>query len=205
MPTSDQCALGPDGKLLDASEIVWVNDPDDPMPIAPIQQAGVDTTALPPKSSVTHPFFRGDPPPVVMIAGSRRSARVPQPSKRALDPDNVERPDVSKRSRPRASRQKNVVESDSDEHDEDCVGDDNRNGSTDTEPEGGIETDIDSEVADIDLESIEEAYATTKAMGDADREVPLYSCNSLSFYMTDVSYLPSRRLQIGPSPIVRQI
>ena len=200
MPTSNQCALGPDGKLLDASEIVWVNDPDDLMPIAPIQQAGVDTTALPPKSSVTHPFFRGDPPPAVMIAGSRRSARVPRPSKRALDPDNVKRPDVSKR--PRPSRQKKVVESDSDGHDEDCVGDDNGNG---TDTEGGIETDVDSEVADIDLESIEEAYATTKAMGDTDREVPLYSCNSLSFYITDVSYFPSRRLQIGPSQIVRQI
>jgi hypothetical protein len=31
MATSDQCALGPDGKLLDASEIVWVHDPDDPI------------------------------------------------------------------------------------------------------------------------------------------------------------------------------
>ena len=29
----DQCALGPDGNLLDTSEIVWVNDPDDPMPV----------------------------------------------------------------------------------------------------------------------------------------------------------------------------
>jgi len=166
MPTSNQCALAPDGNLLDASEIVWVNDPDDLMPTAHIQQAGVDTTALPPKSSVSNPFFRGDPPPAVMIAGSRCSACVPRPSKRALDPDNVERPDVLKR--PCPSRQKHVVESDSDEHDEDCLGDDNRNG---TDTEGGIETDIDSEVADIDSESVEEAYATTKAMGDADREV----------------------------------
>jgi len=153
MPTSEQCALGPDGKMLDASEIVWVNDPDDLMPTAPIQQARVDATA-------------GNPPPAVMIAGSRRSARVPRPSKRALDPDNVECLNVSKR--PRPSRQKHVIESDSDENDEECVGDDNRNG---TDAEGGIETDVDSEVADIHSESIEEAYATTKAMGDADREV----------------------------------
>ena len=61
-----------------------------------------------------------------------------------------------------------MVESDSDEHDNGCVGEDNRNG---TDTEGGIETDVDSEVADIHSESIEEAYATTKAMGDADREV----------------------------------
>jgi len=197
MPTSDQCALGPDGELLDTSKIVWVNDPDDLMPIAPIQQAGVDTTALPPKSSVTHPFFCGDPSPAVMIAGLRHSACVPWPLKHALDPDNVEHPDVSKW--PCLSHQKNVVESDSDEYDEDYVGDDNRNG---TDTEGGIETDIDSEVTDIDLESIEKAYETTKAMGDADRKV---HCTYLSLYMTDVSYLRSRCLQIGPNQIVQQI
>ena len=32
---SDQPALGPDGQLLDASKIVWFNDPDDPHPIRP--------------------------------------------------------------------------------------------------------------------------------------------------------------------------
>lgn len=29
----DQCALGPDGRLLDVSEIVWHHDPDDAIPI----------------------------------------------------------------------------------------------------------------------------------------------------------------------------
>jgi hypothetical protein len=174
MPTSDQCALGPDGKLLDASEIVWVNDPDDLMPVASIQQAVVDATALPPKSSGTHPFFRG-PPPAVMVAGSRRSGRVSRPSKRALDPDNIERPNVSKR--PRPSHQKNVVDSelDSDEHDQDCIDNDN-------DADGGIETEVDSDHdsevvnTDLDSEAVEEAYASTKAMGDADREVSLYFC-----------------------------
>jgi hypothetical protein len=32
---TDQCALGPDGKLLDASKIAWYGDPDDPQPIQP--------------------------------------------------------------------------------------------------------------------------------------------------------------------------
>lgn len=32
---SDQPALGPDGKLLDASKITWYNDPDDSRPIQP--------------------------------------------------------------------------------------------------------------------------------------------------------------------------
>ena len=37
-PTSnmeDQPALGPDGKLLDASQIEWFHDPDDPHPVRP--------------------------------------------------------------------------------------------------------------------------------------------------------------------------
>jgi hypothetical protein len=33
---ADSCALGPDGNLLDASEIPWYNDPDDPHPIPPL-------------------------------------------------------------------------------------------------------------------------------------------------------------------------
>jgi hypothetical protein len=31
----DQCAVGPDGQLLDASKITWHHDPDDPKPIQP--------------------------------------------------------------------------------------------------------------------------------------------------------------------------
>lgn len=33
---ADQSALGPDGQLLDATEIKWYNDPDDAQPIQPI-------------------------------------------------------------------------------------------------------------------------------------------------------------------------
>ncbi|KAG6808200.1 hypothetical protein H0H92_005059 [Tricholoma furcatifolium] len=32
--SSDQCALGPNGTLLDAQDIVWYNDPDDKIPIS---------------------------------------------------------------------------------------------------------------------------------------------------------------------------
>jgi hypothetical protein len=32
---ADQPALGPDGQLLDATEIEWYNDPDDAQPIQP--------------------------------------------------------------------------------------------------------------------------------------------------------------------------
>ena len=64
-----------------------------------------------------------------------------------------------------------MIELDSDESDGDCVQVDvgNRNdGATDTE--GAVsDTDVDAEM--VDSEAVEEAYAATKAMGDADHEV----------------------------------
>jgi len=43
MSQADQPALGPDGKLLDASKIAWYNDPSNPHPI---QQEGEASTLL---------------------------------------------------------------------------------------------------------------------------------------------------------------
>ncbi|KAJ7873014.1 hypothetical protein B0H13DRAFT_1895123 [Mycena leptocephala] len=37
MSAGDQCALGPDGKLLPASEIAFYNDPDDEHPLPPVK------------------------------------------------------------------------------------------------------------------------------------------------------------------------
>ena len=45
----DQCALGPDGQLLDESEIVWHHDPDDTTTIIP--------SLVAPATTSTHPFF----------------------------------------------------------------------------------------------------------------------------------------------------
>ena len=75
MATSDQCALGPDRKLLDATKIIWVNDPDDSILIEPIQQADVEGI-LPSNSSTIHPYFCGGPPPATMVAGSHRSNHI---------------------------------------------------------------------------------------------------------------------------------
>lgn len=88
MATSDQCALGPNGRLLDTSEIIWLNDPD-------------DLTPLPPSS--THCPF--------MATGSQCSTCIPHPSKHVLDPDDSECPNVLKQ--PCISQQIHaVVESD---------------------------------------------------------------------------------------------
>lgn len=62
---------------------------------------------------------------------------------------------------PRPSRRKNIVKSDSDENDDDCVDD--------------INTDVDSELVDTDLEAVEEAYTASKAMGNTDCKLCLIS------------------------------
>ena len=177
MATSDQCALGPDGKLLDVSEIVWFNDPDDLTSMEPIRQANGVTVEgnLPSNSDAIHPFFCGGPPPATMVAGSRRSNRVSHPSKRVLDPDNAERPDMSKRPHASSSHQRKIVMSDSDENDNDCVDDGNGDGAATDVEDAVIDTDVDSELIETNFEAVEEAYTTTKAMGDTDREVLLIS------------------------------
>src|ERR1700678_1832758 len=80
MPSADQCAVGTDGKLLDESEIVWYNDADDLVPIAPL----VPSTSSVLKATTLHAFFNGasTPGPAVFVAGARRSSRVSKPSKR---------------------------------------------------------------------------------------------------------------------------
>ncbi|KDR71462.1 hypothetical protein GALMADRAFT_143735 [Galerina marginata CBS 339.88] len=157
----DQCAVGPNGELLDESKIVWVNDPDDPTPISP----------APSLLTRVHPFFTGGLVPAVMVAGSRRSGRISKPSKRMLDPDNSERAEGSKR--PKASRPA-ILESDTeDNEDPDDV---DEPGATTDGDDAANDTDKDSEMADV--EAAEEAYAATKAMGDNDRDVsPFFSAN----------------------------
>jgi hypothetical protein len=42
----DQPALGPDGQLLDATKMVWYNDPDDAQPIQPALPAPSGSTGM---------------------------------------------------------------------------------------------------------------------------------------------------------------
>ena len=178
---SDQCAVAADGSLLDASQIIFYNDPDDetPLPKDPNSESNSATT-----STHLHPFFRGDPAPS-KIAGSRRSTCVARPSARITDPNNLEASVTRKRSATvttsaegslRAARRAKLTGSDEESEDDNeldvaevYTGDDNDVGTSDamTEEEGvGDSTDV---------EHAEEAYCTTKAMGDADRQVHLKS------------------------------
>jgi hypothetical protein len=71
MSAGDQCTVGPDGNLLPASSITWFNDPDDEDALPP-------TSTSTKATSITHHF------------PFRISNRVPRPSARASDPNNVE-------------------------------------------------------------------------------------------------------------------
>ncbi|EDR05966.1 uncharacterized protein LACBIDRAFT_329145 [Laccaria bicolor S238N-H82] len=76
------CAVDTTGKLLDTSEIVFYNDPDDETPIS--------GPGAPPKPSSIHPFFSHSAPPSRIIAGAHCSTRTLRPSTRLVDPDNAE-------------------------------------------------------------------------------------------------------------------
>ena len=81
------CAVGPDGKLLDTKDIEWYEDADSSEPINQVTTPSVTTTS---SSAAFHPFLRGGPAPAVVVAGARRSGRATRPSNRITDPDNAE-------------------------------------------------------------------------------------------------------------------
>ncbi|KAG2346985.1 hypothetical protein BDR05DRAFT_945398 [Suillus weaverae] len=70
---TDQCAVGTDGNLKDASEIMWHNDQDDECPLPAPGPTTKKSTAP------VHHFF----------TGARCSTRAPRPSMKIVDPDNV--------------------------------------------------------------------------------------------------------------------
>ena len=78
---SDNCAVGPNGKLLDASQIIWFNNLDNHEPMAPattslMAQCQVSTTTL-------NSFITKVPPTM------QRSTCAPRPSTKAIDPNNI--------------------------------------------------------------------------------------------------------------------
>ena len=160
---SDQSALAADGTLLDASQIVFYNDPDDDIPL-PTGSNNSESALVPVVSS--------------------------RPSARALDPNNLEASVTRKRSATmtvskddsvRAARRAKVSMGDEveDEQDRDDLDDEEVDeevqesmGDEEAETAGSIST---------DNEEAEEAYTATKAMGDSDRRVSL----SFHHYVSD--------------------
>ncbi|KAJ7236161.1 hypothetical protein C8J57DRAFT_1530264 [Mycena rebaudengoi] len=149
---SEQCAVGPDGKLLDAKTIVWYNDPDDaqPLPTAP-------TSTIP-------SFF-----------GPRRTGRVSVPSARVTDPDNAEkgkRKAAAALPNPRSTARSRSAPSDTEEteHEEDVHMSDANTTEDGATEDGATEDGEEADEAEEEEDPMT-AYLKTKAFGEADLEV----------------------------------
>ena len=149
---SDNCAVGSDGKLLDASQIVWFNDPDDDEPMAPATTSSMaqaaQRQASTSRTATTLDSFISKVPPA-----TRRSTRAPRPSTKAIDPDNIM---AHKRKASNTAAGKPSCRP--------------RHPSPDDEEDEATEPDPTDSVDD-DLVDPDAAYKETKALGDADRKV----------------------------------
>jgi hypothetical protein len=165
------CAIGPDGKLLDAKDIEWYEDADSS---EPINQATTPSVTTASSSTTIHPFFCGGPAPAVVVAGARRSRRATHPSNRITNPDNAKALSSATTHKCKAfggmaaGRRINRKVAVDDE------------GSTDSGEIDDYEPNIAKHPATTsddkagDTEPDDLAYASTKAMGDAYREVRLF-------------------------------
>jgi hypothetical protein len=159
---SDNCAVGSDGNLLDASQIPWFNDPDDDQPIAPTSSSA-QRQASASRTVTTLDSFVTKVPPAM-----RRSTRAPRSSTKAIDPDNIMAL-KRKSSNTGAGKPSCRPRHASPDHEEDEA----------TEPDP---TDADGE--DDDPVDADAAYEETKALGDADREVSAHSSSFLFLFDT---------------------
>jgi hypothetical protein len=165
------CAIGPDGQLLDASQITFYNDVDDDVPISG-------------PGSIVTPAVARPGSPTAKIAGSRRPHRVVRPSTKARDPNNTEssikRKSDNEPTAPRVLRKRKTSHAkfrtiDNDDSNSDYDGDEY---SPSVNPEvsaddNHYEDSNSGHAGDTDIENddSESAYASTRAMGDADRAV----------------------------------
>ncbi|KAN0113659.1 hypothetical protein V8E52_007458, partial [Russula decolorans] len=173
------CAVGPDGKLLDAKDIVWFEDADSSEPINHTTTPSSTTTAS--TSTTNHA-------PAPVVAGAHHSGRTIHPSIRVTDPDNAgahklkgpnTNPDNAEASssatmhKHKASRTMAAGRS----INRKVAIDDN--GSTDGSEVSDYEPDVvelppassDNEAGETKPdEEADIGYTSTKAMGDADRE-----------------------------------
>jgi hypothetical protein len=166
--SSPGCAQGPDGKLLDASEITWYFDADDDEPLQSLQSQ----SKLPVSST----------PQPAGLSGHRRSGRVTHPSVRACDPNNTvntttahkrlrsndDAPSrVTKRPIPALSSDASIQLTTSFVELSAEIGGDVEKTTADGEQTG---TDADHGADTTEPEDLDD-YATTKRMGDADHQV----------------------------------
>ena len=159
---SDDCAVGPDGRLLDALQINWYNDPDDNEPMAPATSSSTAQHQCQVSVTMLNSFVTKGPP------AAHWSTHAPCPSTKAIDPNNVM---ALKRKPSNTAIGKCpccpcLVSLEGLDHDEDEATDPNPTDTDNDEP--------------VDPEAV---YKETKALGDADCEVSV--CKSFyCFYLT---------------------
>jgi len=180
------CAQDADGNLLSPSKIQFFHDPDDEIPISGPGSIGYPApsrpVAKPVASSSTKPttltrYFASANLLQPEAGGARRSGRAIRPSTRITDPDNAEShafrtiAGVKRKAstagdgqQPRRLR-KPIEISDNDE----SSGDNSQDEGTDNNAEATEKASSDDEdIVELELDA---SYASTKALGDADREV----------------------------------
>jgi hypothetical protein len=183
--SDSNCAVGSDGQLKDAADIVWYHDADDKDPIAP---SGPSSTPLGASSSASQVnlgaksdafsilLAKGNKPAAI-TAGSRRSTRAPKPSAKVREASSKKRStadntDVdSENEAPvkkyRQSTRSIIPDSDEEAPVQRCL---SRRATvedyTDEADKEGDEVMDDNEDEDVEM-----AYANTKALGDEDRAV----------------------------------
>ncbi|THU77940.1 hypothetical protein K435DRAFT_877197 [Dendrothele bispora CBS 962.96] len=83
--SDDNCAVGPDGKLLDASEISWSFDPDATV-VPPASWSPTVSSSTPPKSkNAFDVLLSKGRNPASSISGQRRSTRERRPTEKVLE------------------------------------------------------------------------------------------------------------------------
>ncbi|KAJ7729562.1 hypothetical protein B0H16DRAFT_1893824 [Mycena metata] len=161
---SDQCALGPDGKLLDAKDIVFFNDPDDLHPLPKNPKPVLVPTSI-------KKFFGS-------ADGPRRSSRVSVPSARTTDPNNAEslkrKADTTLTSHRPSQRTRHATETDNDDSGVDTEPEDNDVDMVDISSSSSVagdpEEEDEEEEEQEEGEDIITAYLQTRAFGEADIE-----------------------------------
>jgi len=181
MSDSRSCAQGPDGELLDASNITWYYDRDDTEPLPSTLPASPSSSSQLTTSATLDNFF-ATVPPAQKVAGVRRTTRISRPSARVTNPDNALAPSRSSRKRHASIEalahrraRKVVPASDEDTADNDSTkeGDEGVNDSSMVSADGETEDGRDKNSEDTD------GYQYTKSLGDADCAVSLLTHNLL--------------------------
>jgi hypothetical protein len=148
MSHSESCALDVNGNLMEASEISWQYDPDDPQP-PNLTNTSTSTSSTPAPSNVFDVLMDKGHAPSNVVAGTRRSARVPKPAQKIRDRDAVTLATSARRPSHHVLR----VTSD---NEDDIYMDDGNNRDTDNDRKGddGL-----GEQSDVDMKSIHSRHS----------------------------------------------